>query len=71
MKLIEILKKLKYIRSPCKKCLVKPICKIKCDKLETHYKLYKYIGDHLSTIMLGGEAILIIIIVATIQLMRS
>jgi len=63
MKLIEVLKNLNYLRTPCRKCLVKPICKDKCDKLETHYELYHFIGNNLSGIILSFEITIISIII--------
>jgi hypothetical protein len=36
MKLIE---KLKYIRNPCKKCLVDPMCGNRCDKFLAHLQI--------------------------------
>jgi len=62
MKLIEVLKNLNYLRTPCRKCLVKPICKDKCGKLETHYELYEYISNHLSGIVVSVEVTLVLII---------
>ena len=58
MKLIEVLKNLNYLRTPCRKCLVKPICKINCDELEKHYEVYHFIGDHDSVIIISIEIFL-------------
>jgi hypothetical protein len=60
MKLIE---KLKYIRKPCKKCLVQPICKNTCDKLEKHYKLHDLIGDLFPRVMLIYQIIMVIFMI--------
>lgn len=67
MKLIEFLKNLNYLRTPCKECLVNPICKDKCDKLETHYELYHFIHNHLSGIILSIEITLIAVIIISLQ----
>jgi len=36
--MVRDLIKLKYIRNPCKKCLVQPACKETCYKLKLHLK---------------------------------
>jgi len=68
MKLIEFLKNLKYIRKPCNKCLVQPICKNTCDKLEKHYEVYHLIGDLFPRVMLSLQIIMLIILITLLSM---
>lgn len=36
---MKLIKKLKYIRNPCNKCLVDPMCRNRCDKFLTHLEI--------------------------------
>ena len=70
--IIKNLLKLKYLRDPCKKCLVKAMCnRDSCSKLDSHYDIYNFIGDRIVSIVLIIEITLFVIILGTIYLMRS
>lgn len=62
MKIIESLKNLKYIKNPCKKCLVNSMCGAgkRCDKFLKHCDLCSYI--EFEGIILGSLIVFIIIL---------
>ena len=52
--------KLKYIRNPCKKCLVQPACKEECYKVKIHRESMIILYNNSLAIFIAGNVFLLI-----------